>query len=312
LIFDGFDYRIAFVDKPQGLEMPAFDRLQQQAIIAHNAYPPGNSTRNSIPALIDGRLVTKADIGDYDKLSIMYQDSNESINWGNQPNVFSKARELMINTALVGEYLPYPRFIGKHLNFCEWYQFYPQYTSSGSITANMRRQIKMLLIGPARHYVQRKEAYFDVQNQTKRLVSNPDYNLIMIHNPVPHAPYFYLQNWWDDKSQEGYINALKLVDRSLAEIRQIMEEQETWDTTNIIISADHGNPFYDGKVDKRVPFIVKLAHQKEPLTYEPAFNTVITQELILEILRGNISSPDELVGFLRQNGKMIEPINVVD
>jgi hypothetical protein len=312
LIFDGFDYRIAFVDKPNQLELPAFDRLLQQSFVAHNAYPPGNSTRNSIPALIDGKLITKADIGDYNKLSITYQGSNESINWGSQPNLFSKAQELNVNTALVGEYLPYPHFIGKYLAYCDWYQFYPQYTSSGSVLANMRQQIKMLLIGPARHYVQRKEAYFGVQNQTKKLVSNPDYNLVMIHNPIPHAPYFYHQPWWDYGSQEGYLNALKLVDRSLAEIREIMEKQGTWDKTNIIVSADHGNPSFDGKFDQRVPFILKLAHQKEPVVYEPGFNTIITQELILAIFRRDVVSSDDLVKFLRQKGEMIEPAIVSD
>lgn len=312
LIFDGFDYRIAFVDKPSRLKLPEFDKLRQQALESHNAYPPGNSTRNSIPALIDGKLITKADIGDYDKLFITYQGSYESMNWGSQPNVFSKAQELEINTALVGEYLPYPRFIRKNLSFSDWYQFYPQYTSSGSILANMRQQIKMLLIGPARHYVQRKNAYFEVQNQTRKLVSNPDYNLVMIHNPIPHSPYFYNQPWWDYESQEGYLNALKLVDSSLAEIREIMEKHGIWDKTNIIVSADHGNPYFDGKLDRRVPFIVKLAHQKEPVVYEPGFNTVITQDLILAIFQGDVVSPDDLIRFLRQNGKMIEPVIVSD
>lgn len=311
LIFDGLGYRIAFAERPEQLKMPAFDRLQQEAIVARNAYPPGNTTRNSIPALIDGKLIPKADIGDYDELFITYQGSNETINWGSQPNIFSKAQELKLNTALVGEYLPYPRFIGKDLTFCEWYQFYPQYTSPGSVLANMRQQIKMLLIGPARHYVQRKEAYKGVQNHTKKLASDPDYSLVMIHNPVPHGPYFYRQPWWDDRSREGYINALKLVDRSLAEIRQVMEEKGIWEETNIIISADHGNAFFDGN-DERVPFIVKLANQKKPVIYEPAFNTVITQELILAILRGQIATPDEFIKLLRKKGEMIEPLKVFD
>ena len=313
LIFDGLDYRNGFIDKPKHLEMPAFDRIQRQAIIATNAYPPGNKTRNSIPALIDGKIITEAIIGGYDKLYISYQGSKELINWGSQPNVFSKAHELQLNTALVGEYLPYSRLIGKHLTYCDWYQYYPQYTSSGSIVANMYQQIRMLLIGPARHYVQRKEAYLGVQNQTKKLVSNPDYNLIVIHNPIPHYPFFHLQPWWDDRSPEGYINALKLVDHTLAEIRTIMEEQETWDQTNVIISADHGQHLqYNGKIEKRIPFIVKLANQKNSVVYEPRFNTVVTQKMVLAILSGEISSPDEVVKFLQENSGMIEPAVISD
>lgn len=313
LLFDGFDYRIAFIDKPYNLELPAFDRLRHQALFAHNAYPPGNKTRSSIAALIDGKIISEAHIGGYDQLSIVYQDDNQSINWGSKPNVFSRAKELEINTALVGEYMPYSRLIGKDLTYCEWYQYYPQFTSSGSIIDNMWQQIRMLLIGPARHYTQRKEAYIDVHNQTKKLISNLDYNLIMIHNPIPHAPYFYQQGWWTKSSPEGYAKALKLADLTLDEIHRIMEEQGVWDKTNIIISSDHGLTLqYDGKTEKRVPFIVKLAGQNQPVIYEPAFNTVVTQELVMAILRGAVTCPDQLVEFLQKNGRMIEPTTIND
>ena len=308
LIFDGMDYRIAFLDQPYNLKMSEFDKLRQQAFMALNAYPPAGETITSMPALIDGKMISQAEIGGFDKLKIRYQNTDEIIDWGSQPNVFSRVKELEATTAFVGEYLPYSRIIGKDLDFCDWFQYYPQYTSSGSVFANMYQQIKMLLIGPARHYAQRKEAYLGVQNHTKRLVSSFDYDLIMIHNPIPHYPYFYQQPWWDDRSPQGYANALKLVDLSLGEIRRIMEEQGTWDQTNIIISADHGQHIrYNGQEELRIPFIVKLANQKEPVVYEPAFNTVITQELVLAILRREISSPNELVRFLRQKGRMIEP-----
>ena len=310
LIFDGLGYRIAFVDKPHNLKMTAFDELQQQALVAHNAYPPGNLTKLSIPALIDGKIISQSDIYGYDELSIIYRGSNQRINWGSGPNVFSRAKELKVNAALVGEYLPYSRLIGKDLAYCEWFQFYPRYTSPGSIIANMGQQIRMLLIGPARHIAQRKEAYYGVHNQTKELISNPNYNLVMIHNPIPHFPYFYQQPWWDDRSPEGYVNALKLTDLTLSEIRRLMEEEGIWDKTNIIISADHASNLEDdGKTDKRIPFIVKLAGQNRPVTYEPAFNTVVTQELVLAILRGEVSTPDELIEFLQKNGEMITIIS---
>lgn len=308
LIFDGMDYRLAFADRPEHLKMPEFDGLQQQSLTARNAHPPGIETITSMPALIDGRMISAAGIEGADKLKIRYADSNEDVYWGSQPNIFSRARDLKLNTAFVGEYLPYSRIIGKDLTFCDWFQYYPQYTHPGSVFVNMYQQIRMLLIGPARHYMQRKEAYLEVHRITKRLVADFDYNLIMIHNPIPHYPYFHQQPWWDYRSMEGYFNALKLVDQTLGEIRRIMEEQGTWDATNVIISADHGlYRWYDGKPETRVPFIVKLAGQKEPVKYEPAFNTVITQELVLAILKREVSTPGRLVDFLRRNGRMIEP-----
>ena len=49
-----------------------------------------------------------------------------------------------------------------------------------------------------------------------------------------------------------------------------------------------------GIEDKRVPFFVKLKNQKAPAAYDQPFNTVITRELILAIMKGEISTPDEL------------------
>lgn len=310
LIYDELDYRVPFLERPENLKMPAFDALLQNALSASNAYSPSRSTVSSLPSLIDGKIVSEVNIASTDILEIKYKDSEAFVNWGSQPNVFSKARQLKINTAFVGEYLPYTRLIGKDITFCDWFQYYPRYNTPGSIGSNIWRQILMLLRGPARHYMQRKETYYDVQNSTIKLVSDPEFGLIMIHNPIPHHPYFYELSWWDERSHrspEGYIKALKLVDLSLQEIRQVMEEQGTWDKTTVIVSADHGlRRRFDGKKDYRVPFILKLAGQKNPITYEPAFNTVITQELVLTILGKEITSPEDVVKFLRQNGKMIE------
>ncbi|NLW45718.1 MAG: sulfatase-like hydrolase/transferase [Firmicutes bacterium] len=306
LIYDELDYRIPFVDRPKNLKMPTFDQLLGQALTAHNAYSPSKETITSLPSLIDGKLVSEVNIVDPETLEIKYRDNKDFINWGSQPNLFTKARQLKVNTALVGEYIPYTRLIGKDLTFCDWYQYHPRYTDPGSIVANVYQQLKMLLRGPARLYMQRKESYYDIQNLTIKLVSDPKFGLVMIHNPIPHHPYFYRMSWWDKRSRrspEGYINALKLVDLSLGEIRQVMDEQGTWDKTTVIISADHGlRRRFDGIKDCRVPFIIKFAGQKSPIPYEPAFNTVITQELILEILGKKITSTEEVINFLNRNG----------
>lgn len=307
LVFDELDYLNTFVDRPKSLEMPTFDRLLQQSVSAQNAYSPSKSTATSLPSLIDGKIVYTVSIANHETLRIKYLDSKEFTDWGSQPNVFSKARKLKVNTAFVGDYLPYTRLIGKDVTFCDWYQYYPRYNNPGSIGNNIWRQIKMLLIGPAKHHLQRKESYYDIQNLTKNLVSDPKFSLVMIHNPIPHHPHFYQYPWWKGLSSEGYINALKLVDLTVKEIRELMEEQGTWDKTTIIISSDHSlrRGLFDKK-DRRVPFIVKFAGQKHPIAYEPAFNTIITQDLVLAILRNETTSPEKVTEFLNQNGRMFD------
>jgi hypothetical protein len=54
----------------------------------------------------------------------------------------------------------------------------------------------------------------------------------------------------------------------------------------------------DGKADLRVPFLLKFAGQSESCVYEPKFNTVLTRELLLDILRGKVASPREAAQWL--------------
>ena len=63
-----------------------------------------------------------------------------------------------------------------------------------------------------------------------------------------------------------------------------------WQTSNILISADHGFRSRQG-FDNRVPFLLKLSGQTERTEYTQAFNTIVTRHLILSILSGNLLNP---------------------
>jgi len=55
IIFDETDYRLAFEKRPANVPLPEFDRLRHESLAAEHAYPPGDSTIISMPALITGR-----------------------------------------------------------------------------------------------------------------------------------------------------------------------------------------------------------------------------------------------------------------
>lgn len=87
-----------------------------------------------------------------------------------------------------------------------------------------------------------------------------------------------------------------------------MEVAGLWDHTAVIISADHWwraemwsrGPFWTkeenaqfaGTVDHRVPFILKLPRQTESLTYDRGFNTVVTHDLVLALMRNEVTTAD--------------------
>ncbi len=305
LIFDEMDYQVAFNERPQGVKLPTFDRFRKQAIFAENAFAPSNKTAKSLPALIDGKLVSKATVSKEEDLLITYQETGETTKWGSQPNVFSRAKQLRFNTAFVGEYLPYSRLIGKDLSHCSWYPFYPEYISSvDKLSANIYSQLFYVLAGPAKNTIQRKRSFYNVFEDTKKLVVNPAYGLIMIHFPIPHGPHFHKSHWWE-RSARGYLNSLELADETLNQLWQILADKGLWDKTTVIISSDHWlrdhkKYFKYKNEDYRIPFMIKLAGRNESISYQPTFNTVITQDLILAIFRKDVTSPEKVIKWLNQ------------
>ncbi len=162
-----------------------------------------------------------------------------------------------------------------------------------------------------------QNAHFEhVRNGAVKSATDPDLDLILIHSPAPHPPGIYdtAKNDFSRDGKSSYVDNLKLVDRTLSDLRRAMENSGMWDKTTVIISSDHWwrtemwsrGPFWThadavasgGKMDHRIPFMVRLAGQNAGITYTPAFNTVVTHDLILALLRGEVSNPDSLTGWL--------------
>ena len=298
IIFDEADYRVIFDRRPAGLELPEFDRLRGESLNANNANSPTESTITSLPSLILGYRVSKAILTNSYDLAIQLVITNGTYWCSRLPSVFSEARAMGVNTAAVGWYLPYSRLFGKNLNFCSWYP-YPGFEPSRARTfeAALRRQIASLT-GP----LHARQGFVDMYQQSLveslSLVTNETYGLIFLHLYPPHLPSIYLR----DKNQftirktdgvTGYFNNLALADRTLGKLRHALETSGEWETTWIILSADHSwrtSRAYDGQRDYRVPFLVNPPGTNIPVVYSQSFNTVETRFLIQAILRGEVTN----------------------
>ena len=132
--------------------------------------------------------------------------------------------------------------------------------------------------------------------------------------PVPHPPYFYNADTGKNdrgatpiagifqQTQEGYIDALALTDKIIGQLRRSMEQAGVWDSTTVIFSADHPyrhRPALDGHpVSRRIPYLVKLAGPRKPLGYDAPFSALLTKELILAILNGELARPEEIPSWI--------------
>jgi hypothetical protein len=143
-------------------------------------------------------------------------------------------------------------------------------------------------------------------NESLALVTNSMYGLMLLHLPPPHSPGIYRP----EKDQytiygmpkvTGYFNNLMLADHFLGKLREAMEKSGQWDKTWLILSADHSwrdSRLYDGQRDLRVPFLLKAPGQSKSIKLSSQMNTVLTQDLILAILRGEIIDQQNAAAWL--------------
>jgi hypothetical protein len=316
VIFDEWDPDLTFSDRASDLKLPEIDRLRQTAFYADSAATPALLTNVSIPALTIGAPVssTHSD-GPYD-LSITSANGATTL-WSSDSTVFSEARKLGMNTGIVGWDIPYCRVLSKSLTDCFWLTDMDYYDDD-NMPKTMLHQVRTVLwegpfrspFGQAPGTIAHAWLYHQLFAKSKQFVSGQGCNLLLLHLPIPHAAFFYNRlTGKDDLNSEpfyslflpkahGYLDALALVDRSIGELRRTMEAGGVWDSTTLLFSADHpfrGRPVFDGKpVGRHVPFLVKLAGQHQPLKCDAHFSALLTHDLILAVLKKEISTADEL------------------
>jgi hypothetical protein len=292
--------------------MPEFDRLLQESLHATNAFAPAHCTLFSMPALISGHRFSYVSLKNNSDLSVTFADTTQTNSWREMPSVFSAARELGFNTALVGWFHPYDRVLGKFLNYCLWYP-HPVYEAARAPTfgAAMRREIGCLT-GTLHRRLLHLDICLDTLTGSLSLVTNGTYGLVLLHLPPPHKPGIYLPD--QDRftvlsmsKSTGYLNNLGLADRELGSLRRAMETSGQWNKTWLIVSTDHAwreSRYYDGQLGLRVPFVVRAPGADKAITYSPQVNTVLTHDLILAILRGELTNQEDVAPWLDAHPRM--------
>jgi hypothetical protein len=315
MIFDEWDYRLTFVDRPQGLAMPATDRLRAESIFAAEAHSPAKDTSDSLPALISGRSSWMAGQGPSDSPAELVEGIDQ-VRWNQVPTVFSVARRMGLNVGLIGWYLPYCRMVNESVTECQWWPLPEQANSTGEtyfqkVLGQTVSLVETNLFSPfgqsrvVRHKIAVNE---ESLARAEAAVCDPELGLVFLHLPVPHVPNVYnrLTGRMDAKNKtvRGYIDSLALTDRYLEVLRRDMEARGLWDKTAVIATSDH--PFrqskdLDGKIDGRVPFIMKPAGPPVPISYDYPLHTILTSALVISILNGSVSTTPDVLRWLNRH-----------
>jgi len=322
VIFDEWDQQLTFRDRPTGLRLPEIDRFRATAFYASRVQRAAYATDWAMPALIMGRPVDTVKPSGPAELQVTFPGSPQAVSWTAQPNVFRDARQLGLNTGVLGWAVPYCRVLNQDLSSCDWEAGSTQYNSTGNrfgeILRNQPRELFETIyrspFGQSLATKRHVRVYKEMMDLMQARLARPETGLVLIHLPVPHPPYFYNRatGRFDrgatpligifQQTQQGYVDALELVDQTIGIIRRTLENSGEWDRTGILLSADHSyrhRPKLDGRpVEQEVPFLLKLAGQKSAVDYEAAFNAILTRPLLRAILSGEIAQPQDVPVWL--------------
>jgi hypothetical protein len=296
LVFDELDYRLVFQDRPANLSLPELDRLRRESLFATQARPPAYGTLLSMPALTTGKLVRKGAPCSPHDLQLEEVETGAATSWSQMPNLFQDARQLGYNNAIVAWHHPYRRVFSNVVSFCEWYPspIFEQARGRDFTTALINQWCSML--AP----LQQRRLQIQIQQRSEaamlQAATNRQFGLVFLHLPPPHKPGIYQPDTgqftlWQFDAVKGYFNNLVLADRTLGRLRAALENQGAWEETWLLVTADHPwreSHRYDGQFDDRVPWMLKPAGASHGTEYSIPFNTVVTRQLLLAIMREEI------------------------
>ena len=309
IIFDEWDYRLSFSERPASLALPTLDRLRAHAIFLSDARPPAPDTAPSISSLLTMRRVSGLEPREHSTAYL--RPGRDEI--GQADNVFRHARTLGRNAAVVGWYLPYCRIFGASLAACEWWETDALRISHGDSLyerslSQLRSTVETGVLSPFGQSMATQQSAATYQAILKAVINravDPTLDFVFVHMPIPHSPFFYDRHTGTFTGKNsfvtGYLDHLALVDRSLAEIWGAMQRSGTWDATTVILSADHhfrNSTALDGKSDPRVPLLIKLANQDQPTEIEQPVDTIHTAEVVLRALKGELSTTNQVLDAL--------------
>lgn len=331
LVFDMLDRRLAFDDRPSGIELPTLDRLADEAVRAPQAYAPAQRTLASIPAMLTGEAVRHADPEGANDLSLRTADGSETT-LSQTPTVFDHARAAGAEIGLAGFYHPYCRLTD--VDRCTWEPgreaghadaSTPQMMADAALKgleALPTATAEELRIELGTHQASRHQALYETLHaEAVSMAADPDLDLVYVHYNIPHRPAIYDAETGElgPTTDASYRDNLALVDQALAELRDAMQANDLWTESTLVVTSDHGDrrdPSTAGLPDRQAPS--PYPAREVPLLVDPPGKTAgedvdrplevrVLPALVEGLLDGELTTDREIAAFLADEAP--EPVD---
>ncbi|MFO1531879.1 MAG: sulfatase-like hydrolase/transferase [Kiritimatiellia bacterium] len=308
IIFDELDRRVTFEDRPDQVSLPQLDLFRAGALDCSQAFPPAQGTALSLPALLCGKPVIRVEPRNASELNLAFSEEGPWEGWTDQPTVLSLAREAGFNCGVVAWYHPYDRLFSRYLTECFCHPF-PAFEQARGRTFGecMGNQI-FSMISPVQQRRLAIRLHRESTEEACRLVADAGLGLVFLHLQGPHRPGIFDRDkqtytWKSFSIVREYLDNLALTDLTLGRIRDSMEKAGLWDSSWVLLSADHRwreAHVFDGRSDMRVPFLIKPPGETWSGHLDKTMNTVLTRDLILAMLRREIKGGPDAADWIVQ------------
>jgi Sulfatase len=293
--------------------MPEFDRLRSGSIYANAVHEAGKNTNPAVPSLLTGRTVLRARELGPARLGLTFEGSPRELDLAETSHLFGRAWALGFSSGVAGWGIPYCRLFGAELDHCWWCESvrYDNSIRPGLATATLdglRSLLETMNFSPFGQSICLRQHITNIADLTREsieLAVNDDVDLALIHLHGAHPPHVYDRQKLDfslaNSPIRGYSDSLALCDLTLGRIRSAMEQRGLWDRTTVLVASDHhsrSSQMFDGKTDQLSIFILKMAGQDRGSVFGRPISAVVTGDLILEILRGNVKNADDARAWL--------------
>jgi Sulfatase len=343
ILLDELSYEQVYERRFPGLQLPAFDRLAAQSTVFTDVVPAGLYTRYIIPTLMTGIPSNAVDISARGMLLALKDPSTGKWTpFRQHATVFQDAIDAGYNTGIAGWYNPYCRIMPEVLDNCFW--TYRESTPANlspnqSLAVDLLRPFRNLWLdtkhlfghGPGSTTPERR----DIRQHSgdyRRLVAagdaflkNSSIDFLFLHMPIPHPYGFYNRNKQTFTTKHtSYIDNLALADRYLAHIRSLLERNNQWDSSTVIVMGDHSwrtqiwkdsttwteddkAASHGREFDSRPAYIVKLPGQQSAALFTQPFSAVNTRALLDSLIQNRIRTPADLATWAAQQKEFSSP-----
>jgi hypothetical protein len=323
LLFDELSYNQVIDHRQPDIDLPAFNRLQQESVSFSQLAPVGLRTERIIPGLFLGKSL---DAIQSNRRGELLWRSNSQTDWQRfapATTVFAAAQSQGWGTGAVGWYNPYCRLLATVLDRCYWTygefsggKRFSRLSSQQSMWQNARDGLPLVpqienAWQPVSSVQNHGNDYRKVLKQAKALIEDENIRFAFVHLPLPHPPGVFTE----PGQKANYLGNLIIADQALTELRGVIAKTAAASDTILIVSSDHSWRVAEwralpdwtreeelasngGFFDQRPVLMVRFPQQTRGEQIDRPESAMVVHQLLLDLIAGKVRTPEDWIATL--------------